>query len=248
MKRRTIYPNHEAVSLVLPDHLADWDAWDHDHEHIRYQSVVTEMANRGGLLWEVGAEHGAQAALYAERLGGDQLVLIEPMGEFWPNMRLTWEANGFAPPAAWVHGFMAAHSTWNVMATTVGGLCRNPRDFPWPSAADDGEQPASRYIDMDSSDASRVYRLAGDDFRGIAPPGGISIDVEGHELDVLRGCHRTLTTLRPLVWVSIHPEQLAQRGYERSDVIDLMVEVGYMGELLAVDHEEHWLFRPTASW
>lgn len=244
MKPVVIYPRHEAVTLTLPDHLAEWDVWD-SWEHERYVDIVERMtAQTRPMLWEVGAEHGAQAALYAERIGGDRIVLIEPSPEFWSNLRLTWQANGFADPAGVFVGLVADEAT-----------SAEPVDYDdrlvdgWPACSwTDVECPAMAYRYLFEDKHVRTTRTSTiDDLRdaGAPDPTGLSIDVEGAELLVLEGAHDTIVDTQPIVWVSIHPDLMARDfHHEPAQVHALMESHGYTGELLAVDHEEHWRYTP----
>ncbi|HEV3165923.1 MAG TPA: FkbM family methyltransferase [Isosphaeraceae bacterium] len=58
------------------------------------------------------------------------------------------------------------------------------------------------------------------------PPGRnvrlLKIDVEGAELDVLRGACRTLASSRPLVHLSLHPAQIRENGGTMEEVWDLL--------------------------
>ena len=70
-------------------------------------------------------------------------------------------------------------------------------------------------------------------------PSVIKIDVEGAEWDVLRGAERTLTSCRPILFVSLHPPQLLLRRERPSEVLDWLRARGYCHELLGEDHEVH---------
>jgi FkbM family methyltransferase len=62
--------------------------------------------------------------------------------------------------------------------------------------------------------------------RGITPQ-VIKIDVEGAEIGVLRGAHKTLTRSRPLVILSVHPREIALAGESLEILRDLLDELGY---------------------
>jgi len=73
----------------------------------------------------------------------------------------------------------------------------------------------------------------------------ITIDVEGSELEVLRGAEQTLRALRPIVFVSVHPEFMRERWGQTPD--DLLVQMemwDYIPTYLGYDHEQHWIFKP----
>lgn len=59
------------------------------------------------------------------------------------------------------------------------------------------------------------------------PPRAIKIDVEGFELQVLRGLRRTLADSAPFVITEVIESQLARAGASTSDLIELFVGQGY---------------------
>ncbi|WP_165741492.1 FkbM family methyltransferase [Candidatus Thiosymbion oneisti] len=69
-----------------------------------------------------------------------------------------------------------------------------------------------------------VRRLDDFSFRDV---GFIKIDVEGHELDVIRGGKATITRERPILMVEI--EQRHLRGVSVDDVIHELLSLGYRG-------------------
>jgi hypothetical protein len=71
--------------------------------------------------------------------------------------------------------------------------------------------------------------------------------VEGAELLVLKGAEKTLKEHHPNIWVSVHPDMLISLyDQTKEDVLFFMDSCGYDAELLAIDHEEHWIFTPKA--
>jgi FkbM family methyltransferase len=65
---------------------------------------------------------------------------------------------------------------------------------------------------------------------GFANVGFVKIDVEGHELAVLRGAGTLLATQRPNVLVEV--EQAHQSADQFDDVLALMLDAGYQGSFL----------------
>jgi len=55
----------------------------------------------------------------------------------------------------------------------------------------------------------------------------VKIDVEGFEVDVLRGSARTLQTLRPLIYGEFNNELMPKRGVSFDDVWNLLRPLGY---------------------
>ena len=221
--------------LILPDHIAEWDAitgW----EFPRFASME-EHLRQGMTLFDVGTEHGWISAVYASFVGADNMVLVEPTPEFWQNIRLTWLHNDLPMPRASLVALLGADGSPPELLTGA-----------WPAPAYvEGECPAGGYRYLHepghvASTAVSTVDLVATDIR----PDAITIDVEGAELEVLHGAERTLRNLRPLVWVSVHPD-LMERDYDTTpgQLYDYMTGLGYEREHLGVDHETHELFRPT---
>jgi FkbM family methyltransferase len=62
--------------------------------------------------------------------------------------------------------------------------------------------------------------------RGIVPD-VIKIDVEGAEIGVLRGARDVLRRFRPLIFLSVHPREIAGLNGSIGDLISLVAELGY---------------------
>lgn len=58
-------------------------------------------------------------------------------------------------------------------------------------------------------------------------PEVIKIDVEGAEMDVLRGGENTLKRFRPEIILSVHPNHLQVLGYSLDELKDYIFELGY---------------------
>ena len=70
-------------------------------------------------------------------------------------------------------------------------------------------------------------------------PDILKIDVEGAELEVLKGAEATLTEDKPVIFLSIHPQALAKVGRSEADVVEWLSGRGYECTVLVRDHEVH---------
>lgn len=230
MKLREINEKKEWTYWV-PDSVADWDAPSH-WERERLASMQLGL-NPGDVLYDVGVEHGWLSAVYGAWCGYDNMVLIEPSPEFWPNIKGVWQYNGFPGPIGAYVAFCGAE----VRGTPVNDV--------WPACSDGVEVGgmAYRYIDkhLDIPTAT-IDWIAGDTGR---PPDAITIDVEGAELLVLQGAATVLDKFRPTVWVSIHDDLMERDfGHTPEMLQAYMTEHNYKGKFIHRDHEFHWVFRP----
>lgn len=235
-------------SLMLPDHVADWDATA-DWERVRFASMQ-ERLTTDMVLFDVGTEHGSLSAVYARWCKA--MVLFEPNPEFWPNIRMTWEANDLPMPLGCFVGLVGDFG--NPTTSVVGGsqaIADYDADMidGWPACAwADIETPAMAYRYLhNEKHAATTARTTLDEWvnRYSIEPDAITIDVEGAELEVLRGALDILTVDRPLVWVSVHPDLMARDYNTSPERLESWMSIcDYTGTHLGTDHEQHWLYEP----
>lgn len=234
---------NQRYDVIVADHIADWDAIN-EWERARFTSMEDRL-EPGMVLFDVGTEWGALSAIYAQFVGGTNMVLFEPEPRFWPTIRETWQNNQLGRPAGCWPGFVSDQVT--------AGAPARPRDIGadgWPLLAWDTAATtarAYRYLHSDV-DAAAIPAITLDAYavgQSIVPD-AVTIDVEGAEIRVLAGGSWLLRTVRPLVWCSIHPDLIERDGYGTdADVHDLMASLDYRGTHLGTDHEQHWLFEPA---
>ena len=61
-------------------------------------------------------------------------------------------------------------------------------------------------------------------------PDVIKIDVEGHELKVLRGLKETVCNFRPIIFLEVHPERLALERDDLRLLADFFQDLGYVAK------------------
>lgn len=232
------------------DTVADWDGGTGDPVAGRGWEFERFRSFRERLTWDtvffdIGTEHGWIAAVLAQEfVNPRRMHLFEPSPEFWPNIRKVWAHNGFPDPAGMVQGFVSDHtdgfpSMWG------------PDQFAdWPPCADPYAPETGGMAYRSLTHPGLIHSITIDDYVAVSGvhPDALNIDVEGAEFMVLRGAERTLTDWSnfgvPHVWVSIHPDLMTNFGHSADELITYMVNLGYSGVRLGVDHEEHWLFTP----
>jgi FkbM family methyltransferase len=216
--------------LELPWFLAEWDVWDY-WEKERIHSMRDHLTT-DDVLVDVGAEAGWMSLVFADMVGPHNMILVEPTAEYWPNIRQTWERRFDVPP----------------LATYCGLLGSAPRERHHGHVYDQRWCPQSvgplsharayEYLHNDKPDVA-VQTL---DYFGSIPT-AVTMDVEGAELEVLKGAVALLDEVHPKLWISVHPDLMA-RDYNSTpeQLTWFLRDLGYTGTHLATDHEEHWMF------
>lgn len=224
-------PSHRAVQwLVNPRH--EEGRWRTLRHHVRPDAVV----------YDIGAEQGDLSALLASWAPDGGVVLVEPNEAAWPCIHATFHENGLERRllAAYV-GLVAAESH------AEGWRC-GLAEGHWPAQMVGTIDPAAGFTNLAEQAADFPF-VALDDLVGSVDPGlrpdVLNIDVEGAELEVLRGAHYVLTHDRPVVAVSVHPEFLAHWWQATAaDVLSLLASYDYRADLVWADHELHYVAVP----
>jgi FkbM family methyltransferase len=73
----------------------------------------------------------------------------------------------------------------------------------------------------------------------------IKIDVEGAELEVLKGAEKVLRNCRPRLFISLHPNPLAKLGLVPHTIVDWLAERDYQCSIIAEDQELHVMAMPA---
>lgn len=225
-------------SVQVPDFIADRESFDH-YEKDRFLSMELNL-KKGDILFDVGSELGWQSAIYAKFVGAENMCLFEPAAELWPTIKQVWEANNLEVPLM---------TSRVLVSNKTGGVGLVNRRC-WPSEAQ--KEPLESY---DNWAAIHSFVVSGelpevrlDDFvkfNAMPTPQAITMDVEGAEGRVLEGAWDVLLNQRPLVWVSIHPEErLKKYDTSREEILQFMLDAGYKNQYLGVDHESHYFFYP----
>lgn len=229
--------------LLLPEHRAarpEWPWW----EATRL-AAMSHFIKPGDVVYDIGAEEGDFPALFAS--WGADVVLVEPNPRVWSNIKAI---------------FLANHLHNHVLGAYVGFASDQCADatngeFPWmdgivkrwhwpecangPLIADHGFRHLAQ--ETDTTPQITIDTLA---LEIGHPPDHITIDIEGSELQALRGALRCMIDHRPYVWCSVHPDTMNDFYCEDPQAVyDLMDAMDYKRVFLTFDHESHELFVPT---
>jgi FkbM family methyltransferase len=185
-------------------------------------AVLADFVRRvpkGACVWDVGANVGLYTLAAARAAGaGGLVVAFEPMARNVSLLRRHVALNGLK------HVMVVAAAVSNVNGTT------NMREGPSPSE-----------FHLDPTGPIQVESISLDTWHqqsGARSPDVVKIDVEGAEALVLEGAHRLIGTSRPIIYLSVHTNEQAERCRQ------ILCEAGY--RLTNVRHER-WPFA-ASEW
>jgi hypothetical protein len=87
----------------------------------------------------------------------------------------------------------------------------------------------------------RVQGYTLDQQVGQLPVDWLKIDVEGHELHVLRGAEKILRTYKPLVIIELQAGNQKMAGHTTAEVVDFLGGCGYQRQC-EVDQDHVFMF------
>jgi FkbM family methyltransferase len=207
--------------------------------------VIREVAREGPCRFlDVGASHGlfSMAVVHA---GGEatQVLALEPSPQAFANLKWHFDRLPKGRPEALQVAAGEHEGTLELYpsdATSTMMYC-----IPQPHT-----KTTTTTVPVTTLDALR-------DRQGFRP-NVLKVDVEGFELEVLRGAGRVLAEDRPILFLEIHGSMLAARGLAPRAVLDLVREAGYRVEAIGGPTDEqiartedgftcHFLCRPSRT-
>lgn len=235
--------------LKLPDFRAK--QWANEWEKKRLDTMYVEI-KKDDVVYYVGAECGDIPALIQK--WGAKLYLFEPSHTSWPIIKKIWEANKLERPVG-LYAMFASDKTELKPSKVDENIGEG-----WKFGEDNWPEFASKEVKEDinfaflSQQADGIPQVKIDDVVSLVDPTTgigtmipdvISIDVEGAELQVLKGAELTIESFMPKIFVSVHPEIL-EREYNTNqrEVRDWIIDKGYKEVFLDYQHEMHLLYLP----
>jgi FkbM family methyltransferase len=153
-------------------------------------------------------------------------------------------------PCELTRQYLTQHLKWNRVAgqVLVRGVCcgatRGKASFYFRPGVPEGINGLVRNEGLSEVPVEVTTLDAEVDELGLRPA-IIKIDVEGAELDVLRGAELTLRNCRPRLFISLHPGPLATLGIQPSVILDWLDKRAYRCHIIAEDQELHVMALPA---
>lgn len=229
------------VPKFLADHQGNKLTW----EQPRFQHMEKHLLP-GMKLFDVGSEQGYMSAVYARFVGGgENMVLMEPVPQVWPNARTIWQANNLNTPCGVWCGLVSSTSWVAEMHDFDYGY----RDG-WPTCAFGDQLLDATKFRYEHEHRHCTDAITIDDFvwKTNIIPDAITIDVEGYEPSVIAGGIEVIRQYRPLIWVSVHKPTENNILYKFTGEDHLLgmhqtlLNFGYEPEFIGEEHEAYWAY------
>ncbi|HEU4557632.1 MAG TPA: FkbM family methyltransferase [Longimicrobium sp.] len=175
---------------------------------------LRQARGEGGLLFDVGAHRGLFAHVFCLARAGNRAVGFEPSpplraaGEEMARLNRLEGRLRYRPAA--VSAAPGSLAAW----TAPGGFIQLGGD---PPAGTQGFEVEVTTLDAECA------RMGED-------PDVVKVDVEGHELEVLRGARELLARRKPVLFLELHPDLLERGGSGPAEVAGFLRGFGYRFE------------------
>jgi FkbM family methyltransferase len=211
--RLTGYPR----AYLFVERLRAWANWD--------KRVYLSFVRRGNIVLDIGANVGTHTVFFSHLVGNHGRVLaFEPLSENIDALKETIRLRSRNPNIRIIQAAVGAPGESGrrvVMTAPEEDLTQ--ASLRVQAAGSWREQSAREYeVSLTSLDAEREVR----DLPSIDV---IKIDVEGGELDVLKGGAQTLRRHHPLIYCEIYEQWAATFGYAPADLFSFVRFLGYTG-------------------
>lgn len=222
----TEYIGHACVRMHVPTY--------HDFTVIDYvarteqplREAILSHIEENDVFWDVGANVGLYACAVGKLGRNIRVVAFEPN----PIALSRLEAN------------VALNKLKNVQIVNVA-LWERDGELPFDIVWTDNVSPHGRVIPLAEPDEEKntvyVQVMRGDSLirNGIVlPPNVLKVDVEGAEVEVLRGVAEALRTCR-VALIEVHPP----KGGDRGQIEGLLIQAGFRLEEIGRRGSEIWI-------
>lgn len=202
-------PGGERVRLSARCRQLSWNPEEYD----AFRAIVTP----GSTVLDVGANVGAYTLLFAQWAGpAGRVIAFEPAPASIAGLRRQLRLNGLTGRVEVVQA--AVSGSVGTASFACDGASGANALGPAPDAARTITVPTTT---IDAFCAERAVR-----------PDMIKIDVEGAELDVLRGARSTLASPSIAVFIEFHPTAWAMRGITADAIRGELAAQGFAAEPL----------------
>jgi FkbM family methyltransferase len=224
MKRRLLglrFGNSNILRLPFGGYwLLEASALDHDLAADQFEraecAFVSRLLQPGMTVIDAGAHHGLYTLLASRKLGRSGRVLaFEPSARERVRLEKNLRINACRNVTVRAVALGAAEGTADLFVVDGNQDCFNSLRPPAIDA-----QTRSVPVQVTSLDES--VREA-----GIVRANFLKLDIEGGELEALRGAQKLLSEQRPVAMIEVQDVRTKPWGYAAREIIDFMRERGY---------------------
>ena len=186
----------------------------------REEQFLADLALDGKTVFDVGGFEGRYALGFARSVGpSGRVVVFEPNPVNADRIRRNVALNGLGNVIVKQIGLGHSSSTETLVIPVAEPSMGNLQSSYQERVARVG-QTRSFEVEVDALD----HLVASGD---VAPPDLVKIDVEGYELDVLKGMRAVLRDHRPALFVEIHDVGAETREEHAREVVRVLIDHGY---------------------
>jgi len=193
------------------------------------ERFLSNLELEGKTVFDVGADQGTYTLFFARRVGEHgRVVTFEPNPESHRRIVANVELNGLRNVEVRRLGLGAEKQT-STLVFPVGEPARGSAEPRILAQILRETNARVVQVELDSLDA----QIAG---AGLPLPELVKIDVEGLEMDVLRGMTETLRTRRPALFVEVHGADTQSKDDNARQLASFLLDFEY--DLLHVESGE----------
>lgn len=191
--------------------------------HSAYFGLADDGADRflrsvgaDAVVVDIGANIGLRAMAFAQAARNGRVIAFEPHPVSFARLKAHAEANGLGHLTPVRLGIGNARQTARLFEVVDSNPGMN-RIITDPDAA---ARFASQEIEIDTLERALVAQ-------GVARVTHIKIDVEGYEMEVLRGSEAVLLRDRPALFIELDDENLRDQGSSAKELVEWLTGRGY---------------------
>lgn len=203
------------------------------------QQALARILHPGDVFYDIGANVGFLTVIAARLVGAQgQVIAFEPVPENAAAVRHNCEINGIAN----------VQVSETAISDEIGTASLHVAEYAGGSALAAADNMTDDLKGVMTVAVTTVDALIAQ--RQAPPPTLVKIDVEGAEINVLRGMRETLSRVRPIVLYEIDDEDAQRLAAKAALCADFLREMGYEIEELEDAYPEidwfvsHYVAKP----
>lgn len=174
---------------------------------------------RGLVVYDIGCFHGILTLFFARQSA--QVIGYEPNTKNYTRLIENIRLNGLQNVTVRKLGVGSRPQAATLVFTPLmsGGSTLEPKaaeQIKKSNMASDSEQIEITTLDQDIEEGA------------LPPPDFIKIDIEGWELEALRGARKTLETRKPALFLEMHGETMNEKKRKVAEIVDYLNQLGYL--------------------